>query len=244
MRQLNLTINPGRNYDPVPSPPILNGSSVVAAMPFSKRKFSSITLSSQPISFNTRPVIQSPQPRPTAIRPYTRNVRHVTEANPINVDHAAKMVWGKPTWYLLHTMAEKIRADFFAANRLDVLQTIYTICINLPCPTCSGHAKEYLTKNQFFQVRTKDELKSCLYHFHNAVNARKGVRIFPAEQLSQYSQAIPAQIVEQFLIAYSRKSKNIRLIADDMHRQSVTAQVRAWFQRNIQYFDGAVSQFP
>lgn len=241
LKQLNLTIQPGRNYDPAPPMATFNRTPV-DAMPFSKRKFSTITLSSQPVSYQRVPM-QPVAPRPNAIRSYTRNLRHVPEPAPV-VDNATKMVWGKPTWYLLHMMAEKIRSDYFIMNRSEVLQTIYTICINLPCPTCSGHAKEYLLKNQFFQIRTKDDLKTALYHFHNAVNARKNVKIFPASELSLYETAVPKLIIDHFLVVFNRKSKNIRLIADDMHRQSVTAQLKSWFQRNIQHFDDAVSTMP
>ena len=236
MRQMNLTLQTGNKYT---NPPLLTPSTdfmlpVVAALPFAKRKFSAGTLSSQTLNYSSSSI--KILPPPTTVSSYSRNLRHVTQYS--EETNIPKMLWGKPTWYLFHMMAEKIKPSYFLQNKMEILQLIHTICINLPCPTCAEHAKTYLQKSQFFQIRTTDELKNMMFQFHNSVNARKGTRIFLLHELSQYSQAIPANIIENFIVAFGRKSKNIRLLADDMHRQNIILQLKEWFQRHIGFFNG------
>ena len=230
---MNMTMNPG-NYsnDASPSPSSSTNLTLMSAMPFSKRKFSATTLSSQ-LAYNV--------PRDASMYTPSKNLRQAITTPPLANNNAPVMLWGKPTWHLLHTMAEKIQNIPFSTNRSDILQIIYTICINLPCPTCSEHAKEYMIKNHLFQIMTKHELKLFLFKFHNTVNARKHLPIFDEQNLTQYARAIPKNVIEHFLIAYNRKSKNIRLIADDMHRENITTYLKGWFQRHIQYFDGPMT---
>ena len=47
------------------------------------------------------------------------------------------MKWGEPTWFMFHTLAEKIKPEYFQEIRMDLLNIIYTICTNLPCPDCA-----------------------------------------------------------------------------------------------------------
>jgi Erv1 / Alr family len=236
MRQMNLTMNT--------KPPLITPSTdfiiPITTFPFAKRKFSSSTLASNRLQLNTSPI--QPNVSTTSVTNYTRNLRNVTQGN--HEINKPKMLWGKPTWFLFHMIAEKMKPIYFLQNRMEVLQLINTICVNLPCPTCAEHAKAYIEKNRFFQIRNLDELKMMLFHFHNSVNARKNERIFQLDELSQYSQAIPENIVENFFKAYGRKSKNIRLLADDMHRQNIILQLREWFQTHKDVFDGPASMTP
>ena len=237
MRQMNLTVNT--------KPPLITPSTdfivpVTTTFPFAKRKFSSSTLASQTLQYHNSPVQTVASAIP--VTNYTRNLRQVTQGT--NEMNKPKMLWGKPTWFLFHMIAEKMKPVYFLQNRMEILQIINTICINLPCPTCAEHAKSYIEKNRFFQIRNLDELKTMLFHFHNSVNARKNERIFLLHELSQYSQAIPANIVENFMKAFGRKSKNIRLLADDMHRQNITTQLKEWFQTHMDVFDGPVYTNP
>lgn len=231
MNRMNMTMSTGNysNNNQISNPtPTFQ---VMSAMPFSKRKFSATTLSSQ-TAYNV--------PRDASVYNPSKNLRHAITTPVVN-DKVPVMLWGKPTWHLLHTMAEKIQNIPFSNNRSEILQIIYTICINLPCPTCAEHAKEYMIKHKLFQIMTKNELKMFLFKFHNSVNVRKHMPIFDEQNLTQYARAIPKNIIEHFLIAYNRKSKNIRLLADDMHRENITTYLKGWFQRYIQYFDGPIT---
>ena len=77
------------------------------------------------------------------------------------------------------------KEESFHYIRVELLNNIYSICVNLPCPVCSAHAKEYMEKINFNTIRTKEDLKNMLFQFHNNVNLRKNVYLFPREQLDE-----------------------------------------------------------
>ena len=96
--------------------------------------------------------------------------------------------WGIPTWYFFHTFAEKITENHFIKKREECLNLLKEICFNLPCPYCRDHAKQYLKNNNFDNIRTKEQLKIFLFHFHNKVNKRKKNKEFGIEILEQYKK--------------------------------------------------------
>lgn len=148
------------------------------------------------------------------------------------------MKWGEPTWFLFHTLAEKIKPEYFQEVRVELLNIIYTICSNLPCPDCAKHATAYMNGINFNSITTKDHLRLMLFRFHNEVNRRKGFAEFPVEQLSEkYSRADTVKIIHYFMPFFEDKHGSIRMIADDMHRARIALQLRAWFNKNIGVFD-------
>lgn len=150
-----------------------------------------------------------------------------------------KMKWGAPTWYILHTMAEKLRDDYFLQFRDDILDVVFTICTNLPCPECSDHAKNYLNNTVFYKnIRSRAELKEMLYNFHNYVNSRKKYQIFSHDELDKkYALANTKNIIENFMYFYQDRSKSVKLLATELYRARIIAQLKTWFQNNIYYFN-------
>ena len=149
-----------------------------------------------------------------------------------------KMKWGEPTWFLFHTLAQKVKDEYFNDIKDELLNNIVTICGNLPCPACADHAMEYMKKIQPAAIRTKQDLKNMLYVFHNEVNKRKGFDTFPYDQLDEkYSKANTVNIIQYFINAFEDKHKSIHMIANDMHRGRITKKLKEWFQENLQYFD-------
>lgn len=149
-----------------------------------------------------------------------------------------KMKWGEPTWFLFHTIAQKIKDEHFHAMRLNVFNTIVLICNNLPCPDCSNHASEYMKNINPNSIQTKQDLKLMLFQFHNVVNKRKGYPLFSVDDLdAKYSNAITVNIIQNFMHFFLDKHYSIRMIANDMHRKRVAESLKTWFNENIQYFD-------
>jgi hypothetical protein len=148
------------------------------------------------------------------------------------------MKWGEPTWFLFHTLAEKIKPEHFQEIRVELLNLIYTICSNLPCPNCAKHAIEYLNSVNFNAISTKYNLQMMLYKFHNEVNKRKKFDEFPFEQLStKYSTANTVNIIHNFMPHFEDRTGSIRLIAENLHRSRVALQIKAWFNKNIGCFE-------
>ena len=104
------------------------------------------------------------------------------------VDEINKMKWGKPTWYFLHTLAEKVKTENFDKIKNQLLNIIYSICCNLPCPTCATHAQAYLNKINFKNITSKDQLKNILYVFHNSLNKQKGYDLLSESELNSLYQ--------------------------------------------------------
>ena len=55
------------------------------------------------------------------------------ESNPIVVQNESTvksngMKWGQPTWFFLHTLAEKVNENKFPEIRKELLEIIYNIC--------------------------------------------------------------------------------------------------------------------
>lgn len=167
----------------------------------------------------------------------------INEKNEKNViinqeEEPKKMKWGQPIWFLLHTLAYKIKDEYFQKLRVELLDLIYSICSNLPCPMCAGHATEYLNSINYRIINTKQDLINMLYKFHNEVNKKKGFAIFPYEELeTKYSGAVTKNIVFNFIIHYQDKHKSIHMIANDMFRARHVIILKEWFNNNFKYFN-------
>lgn len=169
-----------------------------------------------------------PAPLPTA--PVTQS----SEAE----EPKKKMKWGPPTWFFLHTMAQKIKPEYFLTIRNGLLEQINAICRNLPCPDCSAHAAHYLDNSNFNRIQTKQQLIDFLFDFHNVVNARKGLPAFTREELrDKYSTAVTVNIINYFIAHFIDKSKSIRMISNDFYRQRMIGILKQWLNDHLQYFD-------
>jgi hypothetical protein len=149
-----------------------------------------------------------------------------------------KVKWGEPTWFLLHTLSMKVKESEFKSIRVDLLNRIYAICINLPCPDCANHAKNYLDSINFNTIQTKEDLKIMLYNFHNNVNKKKGYPFFSYDQFNEkYSLAITNNIIRNFMVHFSDRNRSIKLLATDLHRVQLCEALKTWFNEKIYCFD-------
>ena len=136
-----------------------------------------------------------------------------------------KILWGSAIWFLLHTLAEKIKQELFSSIRVELLNIIYSICVNLPCPLCSDHAKEYFDKINFNTIQTKLDLKLLLFNFHNLVNKRKNYSLFSREELDEkYSKANTMNIIHNFMYFFQDKNRSPKMIANDLQRKGARSQ--------------------
>jgi hypothetical protein len=181
------------------------------------------------IVFRTFPINRVPQNVVSAPK--------IPEPNTPTAPDENLMLWGKPTWFLFHTLCEKVLDNKFLEIRVQLLSTLYSICCNLPCPTCAEHAKKHLDGINFNAIQTKEDLKMVFFDFHNYVNSRKHLEIFKYEHLDVYKNAITKNIIYNFIVQFTKKSKNIRYLADDLHRERLSIALRDWFKTNIHYFN-------
>lgn len=169
------------------------------------------------------------------------NVIHETEPRKVDVvidRPIKKLAWGEPIWFLFHTLAHKVKEETFNVVKSELLNIIFLICNNLPCPDCSNHATRYLQGINFDTIVTKAQLKDMLFNFHNSVNMRKGLPIFPREQLDEkYNTAITANIINNFYYNFDKSSNNQKMAANGFHRTRTIQRMKTWILTHARYFD-------
>ena len=190
---------------------------------------------------NTRSI---PIQKTNTITPFaTRQVQRqtvITPVTPVDVSTTTpkKMKWGEPTWFLFHTLAQKVREETFQVIRTELLNIIYTICNNLPCPDCAKHATVYMNGINFASIQSKEQLKDLLFTFHNEVNKRKSIPLFNRGDLdAKYNVANLVPIIQNFMKHFRDKHASIHMIANDLHRKRLSIKLSEWFQSNLNYFE-------
>jgi len=170
----------------------------------------------------------------------TNTSKDLTESEKeiIKKEQSGRITWGAPTWYLFHTIAEKVREDTFPLIRKELLNIILTICINLPCPECAAHATKYLNNINFDTIVTKQDLKDMLFRFHNSVNTKKNFPLFSQSELnSKYALANTVAIIQNFFQVYDKSSSSSKLSVNFLYRSTSITNIRAWFTSNMVHFN-------
>jgi len=168
----------------------------------------------------------------------TANVVVATLPNPAT--GGRKMKWGEPIWTLFHTMAQKIDPKEFSRLRVEIFDLIRTVCNSLPCPDCTAHASQYVSQVNWSTIQRKEDLINMLFVFHNSVNQRKGFPLFQRELLeSTYGPKNMLEVSRIFMYHYEDKQSRgpNSAIATKFHRLRVAAELKKWFNQNIQYFN-------
>ena len=170
--------------------------------------------------------------------------QRVFAANPpiinqiIRDDKPKTMTWGQPTWFLLHTIAQKVKDDQFPKIRRELFDIILKICNNLPCPDCATHATRYMQGINFDTIVTKQHLKDLLFRFHNSVNARKGYPLFEFKELdAKYSSANTVNIMQNFMLHFENRSYSSRVSAHNFHRGLAITKIKKWLFENSRHFN-------
>ena len=146
--------------------------------------------------------------------------------------------WGPITWYLFHTLAEKVKEEHFTMLRKSLIEEIFIICCNLPCPDCANHARQKMLTLNRDSIKTKLDLKKMLLMFHNEVNAKNKKKIFTEDDLNEkYSKANLHNIVNMFLHVWSRPNPNPKLLTVSFHKGQSLKHFLSWWNVNKQYFN-------
>jgi hypothetical protein len=144
--------------------------------------------------------------------------------------------WGPIIWCFIHTFVEKIKEDQFNNIGFQTFNTIKQICKNLPCPECSSHATQFLSKINFNFIKTKNDLKSLMYIFHNVVNKNKKKELFNVAYLNMYKNKNLIKVYNDFVSVYQTRG-NTKLMADSFARDITMKQLKSFLLNNHQYFN-------
>jgi len=163
--------------------------------------------------------------------------------NPVQPIHSTtnttkKIIWGAPFWYFFHILAEKVKPESFNIVSDHIFDIIKDVCRNLPCPYCKSHAEEYMSKINFRNITSSNDLKLMLFTFHNTVNKRTNKPDFSIDELNtKYKQGNIINIVNHFLHHYKMEHHVIRAMVDNMYRKNSANRILDWFHANTQHFN-------
>jgi hypothetical protein len=133
-------------------------------------------------------------------------------------------------------MIEKLKDDQFETYKQGIIHYIFKICKNLPCPTCAMHASHTLSRVNFANVKSKQDLKNVMFMFHNSVNRNKNKPIFDYAKLAIYEKYNFINTYNSFIAVFHTKG-NMRLLSDSLHRQMLILDLKTWIQSNIKIFN-------
>jgi hypothetical protein len=148
----------------------------------------------------------------------------------------AQSLWGPPVWTLFHTLIEKIKEEHYPFLGPQLFHFIKRISSVLPCPECSQHAIQFLSKVNIDLLKTKNDLRNLIYIFHNVVNKKNGKELFYVEKLCVYKEKNIIAVYNHFVRVYNTKG-NMNLMADAFQRQLLLKDFKRWLMSNISKFE-------
>lgn len=95
-------------------------------------------------------------------------------------------VWGYALWLFLHTTAEKIKEEEFENHIHFFTSLIGNLCSLLPCPACEKDAILYMKAYPINNIKTLNDFKMYIFHFHNYVNQKIGKPLYKIDELKKY----------------------------------------------------------
>lgn len=144
-------------------------------------------------------------------------------------------VWGPPVWIFFHTITVKIKDDLDVNVYKGLFRIIKTICKNLPCPTCSTDATQFLSKINEDIINSKQALINNIYIFHNYVNKKNKKPLFNYNKILNYNHVDLAATIRRFIRAYNTQG-NMNLINESFQRQLTIKEFKRWIRANISAF--------
>ena len=145
----------------------------------------------------------------------------------------SKKEWGQATWYLFHTLAEKIDEEYYIKNKAEFFRIVGLICSNLPCPECSKHSTEILRRLNIESIKSRDELIKFFFDFHNHVNISVKKASYKKEALVLYKKANIANIIQNFLDKFFVKFYNEKLLMHSFNRSGIKNNLTTYLTQRI-----------
>jgi len=148
----------------------------------------------------------------------------------------SKKDWGNASWYLFHTLAEKLRPEY-STESATLLSMIINLCSHLPCDDCSTHAINTLRNANTNRVRDKESLKKFLWEFHNIVNKRLRKRQFNYVDCSKkYKYARTNNIIAYFNRSFINATRTNKLVLGAHNRNQTKNSFLNYLHRNLYKF--------
>ena len=120
----------------------------------------------------------------------------------------SKVEWGNATWYLIHTLCNKL----VPSNEIIIRQLfnhLTTITTNLPCPDCSHHSSLFINHYKNNIPKTNDQLNIYFWNMHNWVNKRLRKSEFSViDYKAKYDLANTNNIINYYISVINKNANN------------------------------------
>jgi len=144
--------------------------------------------------------------------------------------------WEHATWNFLHCFVQNIKEHEFPNVCDDMVEHIISILSNLPCPDCSYHAIEFMSKVNYKNIKCKNDVITIIYELHNSVNKRLRKPNYPKNSLVKYSN-MDFRIVCRLFIYHFNTKGNMKLLSQDFQRQQFINKLKMWLNNHINKFN-------
>lgn len=145
--------------------------------------------------------------------------------------------WGPIIWVFLHTLVAKIKNTEFKNNKEKLIEIIFKVCSNLPCPDCSEDSVNFLKTVNFKNVTKKEDLIEILFVFHNQVNINLKKTEFPEKLLETYNNNNINIVLKRFIETFNKNTNNIRLMNQSFMRSIISKDIKNYIENNIHHFE-------
>ena len=148
--------------------------------------------------------------------------------------------WAVSTWQLIHYLGENMKDEFYINEKKEIFKIVKNICYNLPCPTCSQHAKKYLDKVDEKLINTRIKFRHFFFNFHNLLNIQLGKQKFDFNKLGMYKKYNLGIIINNFKLFYGKRygdSFKLSLESDQLTRNSIVNTTINWINKNREHIE-------
>jgi hypothetical protein len=145
-------------------------------------------------------------------------------------------IWGPPTWILLHSIVEQIKNPDFNNYKVNILNIIKNICINVPCQVSSQTSRFFLNNVNINTLQNLHDIKVMLYLFHNFVNKNNKKAIFNFSDTKKYKDV---NLSLAFGLFRNLHLNNLNLKNSMNHNKMVIIinDINNFILENIVYYD-------
>ena len=148
-----------------------------------------------------------------------------------------KSVWGPATWKLLHCMVLNANNDIQPSQLIDLKNIIMRIVSNLPCPYCTSHAINHISKSNFNSIQNINDLRVFMFQFHNKVNQQLNKKLITYEQHTEIMCNLNfKQVIIDFINIYQSKNAGVTMMLYNFHRKQMVLDVIKYFKGNNAIF--------
>lgn len=149
-----------------------------------------------------------------------------------------KSIWGPCIWKTIHTLTVKIKDNHFNDQKKGLIEIIFKICANLPCPSCASHASGLLKKYKVKFITTKEQLIKAMCKIHNEVNIRLKKKIFTYENvIPLYSSYNLKDILNDYYNKNIESRFAEKMMLHNFHKNEFLKFFKKYIIENISYFD-------